>query len=137
MVNWTIVDWIPYRGFLSDRRARVRLDGVTGHSVKLHNGVPQGAVLSPLLFLFYIDGIRKTAPLDTCVSMYGGHCTRTTSRYGPNIRTNSRLSLRCRRQWTRSGYGARTINLASIRLSAKWHSSAQTQQKPNGPLQSH
>ena len=63
MVNWT-------RGFLSDRRARIRLDGVTGHSVKLHNGVPQGAVLSPLLFLFYIDGIRKTAPLDTCVSMY-------------------------------------------------------------------
>ena len=46
------------------------LDDVTGHSVKLHHGVPQGAVLSPLLFLFYIDGIRKTAPLDTCVSMY-------------------------------------------------------------------
>ena len=63
MVKWT-------RGFLSDRRSRVRLDGVTGHSVKLHNGVPQGAVLSLLLFLFYIDGIRKTAPLDTCVSMY-------------------------------------------------------------------
>ena len=63
MVNWT-------RGFLSDNRARVRLDGVTGHSVKLHNGVPQCAILSPLLFLFYIDGIRKTAPLDTCVSMY-------------------------------------------------------------------
>ena len=63
MVKWS-------RRFLSDRRDRVRLYGVTGHSVTLHNGEPQCAVLSPLLFLFYIYGVRKTAPLDTCVSMY-------------------------------------------------------------------
>ena len=58
------------RGFLSDRRANVRIDGVTGRSRKLHQGVPQGAVLSPLLFLFFIDGIRDEAPEGALVSMY-------------------------------------------------------------------
>ena len=60
--------WI--RCFLTDRRARVRLDGVNGSSLKLQQGVPQGSVLSPLLFLFYINGIRDAAPEGTFISMY-------------------------------------------------------------------
>ena len=63
-----LVRWL--RGFLSDRSANVRIDGVTGRSRKLHQGVPQGAVLSPLLFLFFIDGIRDEAPEGALVSMY-------------------------------------------------------------------
>ena len=60
--------WI--KGFLSDRKARVRLDNTLGRNFKLHQGAPQGAVLSPLLFLFYIDGIRDVAPEGVKVSMY-------------------------------------------------------------------
>ena len=63
-----MVSWI--RGFLTDRRARVRLDGVNGSSMKLQQGVPQRSVLSPLLFLFYINGIRDAAPEGTFISMY-------------------------------------------------------------------
>ena len=63
-----MVKWL--RGFLNDRRGRVRLDGVTGRSMKLQQGVPQGAVLYSLLFLFYIDGIRNSAPEGVSVSMY-------------------------------------------------------------------
>ena len=63
-----MVSWI--RGFLTDRRARVRLDGVNGSSMKLQQGVPQGSVLSPLFFLFYINGIRDAAPEGTFISMY-------------------------------------------------------------------
>jgi ribonuclease HI/exonuclease III len=36
--------------YLTDRRARVRLQGAKSPYQKLKNGVPQGAVLSPLLF---------------------------------------------------------------------------------------
>ena len=54
----------------SCRRARVRLDGVNGSGTKLQQGVPQGSVLSPLLFLFYINGIRDAAPDGTFISMY-------------------------------------------------------------------
>ena len=63
MVNWC-------RGFLSDRRAMVRIDGVLGKSFKLHQGVPQGAVLSPILFLFFIDGISDVIPEDAQISLY-------------------------------------------------------------------
>ena len=63
-----MVSWI--RGSLTDRRARVKLDGVNGSSMKLQQGVHQGSVLSPLLFLFYINGIRDAAPEGTFISMY-------------------------------------------------------------------
>ena len=42
------VEWI--NGFLLNRQARVRLNGVSSCSVKLRQGVPQGCVLSPILF---------------------------------------------------------------------------------------
>ena len=67
-VSRTIVRWI--RGFLCDRKAAVRIDGVIGASRKMQQGVPQGAVLSPLLFLFYINGIREEVPSGVSVSMY-------------------------------------------------------------------
>ena len=41
-----------------------------GRSFKLHKGIPQGAVLFPLLFLFYIDGIRDVASERVKVSLY-------------------------------------------------------------------
>ena len=58
------------KGFLSVRISRVRLDNTLGRSFKLHQGVPQGAVLSPLLFLFYIDRIRDVASEGVKVSLY-------------------------------------------------------------------
>ena len=63
-----IIRWI--KGFLSDNKARVRLDNTLCRTFKLHQGVPQGAVLSPLLFLFYIDGIRDVASEGIKVSLY-------------------------------------------------------------------
>ena len=63
-----MVRWI--RGFLSDRSASVRLNGIAGNTMKLSQGVPQGSVISPLLFLFYINGIRSIAPTGVKVSMY-------------------------------------------------------------------
>ena len=67
-VPMLMIRWI--KGFLSDHKARVRLDKTLGRSFKLHRSVPQGAVLSPLLFLFYIDGIRDVAPEGVKVSLY-------------------------------------------------------------------
>ena len=63
MIRWS-------KGFLSERKASVRLENILGRSFKLHQGVPQGAVFSPLLFLFYIDGIRGVASEGVKVSMY-------------------------------------------------------------------
>ena len=67
-VPLAIVKWC--RSFLADRRAMVRLDGITGKSMKMHQGVPQGSVLSPLFFLFYIDGVREIIPEGVNISLY-------------------------------------------------------------------
>ena len=47
--------WIE--SYLFQRTARVRLDGRRSHLVKIKEGVPQGGVISPTLFIIFIDDI--------------------------------------------------------------------------------
>lgn len=50
--------WIQH--YLFNRSARVKLDGFHSKKVKLREGVPQGGVLSPTLFLLFINDITDT-----------------------------------------------------------------------------
>jgi len=50
--------WI--HGFLSNRQAKVRLNGTLSCFKTLRQGVPQGCVLSALLFLFFINNLAET-----------------------------------------------------------------------------
>ena len=50
--------WIQH--FLFARTARVKLDGIPSKKVCLREGVPQGGVLSPTLFLVYCNDILTT-----------------------------------------------------------------------------
>lgn len=63
-----IVRWI--RGFLTHRRARVRLNGAMSKTCLFREGLPQGSVLSPLLFLFVINTLRPQLPDTTEASLY-------------------------------------------------------------------
>ena len=49
------IRWI--HDFLLNRQAKVRLHGEESSTRRLRQGVPQGCVLSPLLFLFFIDNL--------------------------------------------------------------------------------
>ena len=62
------VRWI-YQ-FLCNRQARVKFNGTTSSSRQLHQGVPQGSVLSPLLFIFYINNLAKLLPADNINCMF-------------------------------------------------------------------
>ena len=50
--------WIQH--FLFASTARVKLDGILGKKVCLREGIPQGGVLSPTLFLVFINDILTT-----------------------------------------------------------------------------
>ena len=55
-----IIRWI--RAFLTERTAQVLYNGAYSKRVFMRQGLPQGAVSSPLLFLFYINSISEVIP---------------------------------------------------------------------------
>ena len=64
----TFVRWI--QSFFNDRRARVQLFNVFSSSRRFTQGLPQGSVLAPLPFLFYINNLASSLNDDAVVALF-------------------------------------------------------------------
>ncbi len=69
------------RDFLSNRTARVQINGERGDSAPLRQGLPQGGVLSPLLFLLNIDDLRSVVPETVKVALFADDVPLISSHY--------------------------------------------------------
>ena len=67
-VKGHMYQWISQ--YLNNRKARVHVDGAYSRKKTLRQGVPQGGVLSPTLFLIYINDILKELPHNVHAAMY-------------------------------------------------------------------
>jgi len=63
-----MIRWIA--SFLTNRQARVRFGDAMSKSRTMHQGLPQGSVLSPLLFIIYINNLAKVLPLSVIATMF-------------------------------------------------------------------
>ena len=57
-LHHTLNTWIS--SFLSDRSIAIRVDGYLSKPHSINSGVPQGSVISPVLFIFYINDLLSS-----------------------------------------------------------------------------
>ena len=73
----TFIQWIW--SFFNDRRARVQLFNVFSSSWRFYQGLSQGSVLAPLLFLFYINNLASSLNNDAVLALFANDASILTT----------------------------------------------------------
>ena len=93
--------WISQ--YLNNRKARVHVDGDFSKKKVLREGVPQGGVLSPTLFLIFINDIMKDIPNRIQGAIYADDLVLWCSEeYLSTARTRMQEALNALNNWTKT-----------------------------------
>ncbi|XP_055584847.1 uncharacterized protein LOC129737712 [Uranotaenia lowii] len=91
------------QSFLTDRTARVFIDGVYSSSCSIHNGVPQGSVIAPTLFLIGLQSVFGAIPEQIETLAYADDLILlTTSPYSRLARKKLQLAVNRLEDWAPS-----------------------------------
>ena len=63
-LHHTPITWIS--SFLSDRSITIRINGYLSKPHSINSGVPQGSVISPVLFIFFINDLLSSTSSSIC-----------------------------------------------------------------------
>ncbi len=65
--SYNTVSEAGFKALLTDHQQQVVLDGERTEPVRGQSGVPQGILLSPLMFILYINDIGKINHINVCL----------------------------------------------------------------------
>ena len=51
--NTSAVSW--FKSYLSERKQFIKLEKVTSDQLSIHQGVPQGSILGPVIFFLFVN----------------------------------------------------------------------------------
>ena len=87
-INPQLISWM--KNFLLDRSIEVCVDGVSSGSFSINSGVPQGSIISPTLFLLFINDLLSNTK--NPLHCYADDSTlHTSSRYSSQVQSSRLL----------------------------------------------
>ena len=99
-VPGTMLRWI--NNFLENRIARVEVNGCQGKKAHMKQGLPQGSVLSPLLFLFFINEFAELLPDHTDCALFADDASLWTSNCSlDTAQDNLQESVKIIEEWSK------------------------------------
>ena len=95
--------WI--QSYLSRRKARVEVQGIKSRQATIRQGVPQGGVLSPTLFLIFVNDIKNILCREVNMSMYADDLALLSSEKNIRVaRERLQITLNQLEEWTKTWY---------------------------------
>ena len=85
-----IINWIG--SFLSDRSTAVRVDGFFSNLHSVNSGVPQGSIISPVLFILFINDLL-TSTSSSIHSFADGTFLSSSFSFNPNDHASTDIPL--------------------------------------------